>query len=69
MQIGSLASSALYQMEQGSVRVNGVDTPTTVGVAMLSKELAHSAESGSDLVRAMERSVNPDIGGNIDTYA
>ena len=39
MEIGALASSALFQMEQGSVSVNGYDTPTTVGVAMLSKEL------------------------------
>ena len=38
MEIGALASSALYQMNQGSVKVNGYDTPTDVGVAMLGKE-------------------------------
>jgi hypothetical protein len=69
MQIGALASSALFQMEQGSVKANGVDTPSDVGVAMLGKELHQSAQSGASLVRAMEQSVNPHVGGNIDTYA
>jgi hypothetical protein len=69
MQIGSLASSALYQMEQGSVKVNGFDTPTAVGVTMLSKQLDQSAISGAGLIRAMEQSVNPNVGGNIDVYA
>lgn len=69
MEIGALASSALYQMEQGSVKVNGYSQPTDVGVAMLSKELALSESSGQSLIRAMELSVNPGIGGNIDYYA
>ena len=69
MEIGALASSALYQMEQGSVKVNGYDTPTDVGVAMLGKELAASEANGQSLIRAMELSVNPNIGGNVDFYA
>ena len=69
MEIGSLASSALYQMEQGSVKVNGYSQPTDVGVAMLSKQLAVSEASGQSLIRAMELSVNPGIGGNVDFYA
>ena len=69
MEIGSLASSALYQMEQGSVKVNGYSQPTDVGVAMLSKQLAVSEASGQSLIRAMELSVNPGIGGNVDYYA
>ena len=69
MEIGSLASSALYQMEQGSVKVNGYSQPTDVGVAMLSKQLSVSEASGQSLIRAMELSVNPGIGGNIDYYA
>ena len=69
MEIGSLASSALYQMEQGSVKVNGYSQPTDVGVAMLSKQLSVSEASGQSLIRAMELSVNPSIGGNVDYYA
>ena len=69
MEIGALASSALYQMNQGSVKVNGYDTPTDVGVAMLDKELASSEASGQSLIRAMELSVNPNVGGNVDFYA
>ena len=69
MEIGSLASSALYQMEQGSVKVNGYSRPTDVGVAMLGKELAASEANGQSLIRAMELSVNPGVGGNFDCYA
>ena len=69
MEIGALASSALYQMNQGSVKVNGYSQPTDVGVAMLSKQLALSEASGQGLIRAMELSVNPGIGGNVDYYA
>ena len=69
MEIGSLASTALYQMNQGSVKVNGYSQPTDIGVAMLSKELAASEANGQGLIRAMELSVNPGIGGNIDYYA
>lgn len=69
MEIGSLASTALYQMNQGSVKVNGYSQPTDVGVAMLSKELAASEANGQSLIRAMELSVNPGIGGNVDFYA
>lgn len=69
MEIGALASSALYQMEQGSVKVNGYSQPTDVGVAMLGKELALSEANGQSLIRAMELSVNPGVGGNVDFYA
>ena len=69
MEIGALASSALYQMEQGSVKVNGYSQPTDVGVAMLSKQLSVSEASGQSLIRAMELSVNPNVGGNVDFYA
>ena len=69
MEIGALASSALYQMNQGSVKVNGYSRPTDVGVAMLGKELAASEANGQSLIRAMELSVNPGVGGNFDCYA
>ena len=69
MEIGSLASSALYQMTQGSVKENGYNQPTHVGVAMLGKEIAASEANGQSLIRAMELSVNPGVGGNFDCYA
>ena len=69
MEIGALASTALYQMNQNSAKVNGYDVPTDVGVEMLSKQLAVSEASGQSLIRAMELSVNPSIGGNVDYYA
>ena len=56
-------------MEQGSVKVNGYSQPTDVGVAMLSKQLSVSEASGQSLSRAMELSVNPNVGGNVDFYA
>ena len=68
MEIGALASSALFGMEQGSISVNGYDTPTDVGVAMLSKQLELTRVTGDSLIRAMELSVNPEIGGNVDLY-
>ena len=69
MEIGALASSALYQMNQGSVKLSGYDVPSAVGVAMLDKQLEMSEANGQSLIRAMELSVNPNIGGNIDYYA
>ena len=69
MEIGALASSALYHMEQNSSKINGFDTPSDIGVAMLDKQLDASEASGASLIRAMELSVNPGIGGNVDFYA
>ena len=69
MGIDALTSTALFQMERGASKINGVETPSDIGVAMLSKQLDASAASGVNLIRAMERSVNPDIGGNVDFYA
>lgn len=68
MEIGSL-STALFQMQQGSIKVNGFETPTDVGVAVLGKQLDAANASAAGLIRAMELSVQPNIGGNIDTYA
>ena len=69
MEIGALASTALYQMNQNSVNVSGYDVPSEIGVAMLDKQLEMSEANGQSLIRAMELSVNPGIGGNIDYYA
>lgn len=68
MEIGALASTALYQMNQTSTKVGGYDTPSDIGVAMLSKQLDVSQSSDEALIRAMELSVNPTIGSNIDLY-
>lgn len=39
---------------------------TDFGVAMLSKSLDSLQDTGSDLAKMMELSVNPDLGANID---
>lgn len=70
MGIGTIASAALFQMEQNmTTSVSGIETPSDLGVAMLSKQLDASEASGESLIRAMELSVNPSIGSNIDVYA
>lgn len=68
MEIGSL-STALFQMQQGSVKVNGFETPTDVGVAVLGQQLDVANANAASMIQAMELSVQPDIGGNINTYA
>ena len=37
-----------------------------IGVAMLDKTLDNFRENGADMVKMMERSVMPNIGGNFD---
>ncbi|NBH81577.1 putative motility protein [bacterium C-53] len=39
---------------------------TDFGVAMLSKSLDNVQETGDNLTKMMELSVNPDLGANID---
>ncbi len=68
MEIGALASTALYQMNQNTTKVGGYETPSDIGVAMLSKQLDVSQTSGEALIRAMELSVTPAIGSNVDLY-
>lgn len=63
MQIGSLADIALAQMPAAS------SVPSDISVAMLSKQLDLTQEMGADMIKAMEHSVNPAVGGNIDVYA
>lgn len=64
MEIGSLADIALAQMPSLST-----SAPNDIAVAMLSKQLDMTQTMGSNMVKAMELSVNPHIGGNINTYA
>jgi hypothetical protein len=54
-----------------STAISGANTQTSYGVAMLSKSLDQASATGDQIVgmmdaAAMERSVNPHIGGNID---
>lgn len=64
MEIGSLADIALAQMPSSTSSV-----PSDISIAMLSKQLDLTQEMGADMIKAMELSVNPGIGGNIDVYA
>lgn len=64
MPIDSLASVALSQMPS-----NPTSATSDISLAVLSKQLDVSNEMSADLIKAMEQSVNPAIGGNIDVYA
>lgn len=63
MPIDSLSTIALAQMPSDPMSV-----PSDISIAMLSKQLDVSNRMGDEMIHAMERSVNPAIGGNIDTY-
>ncbi|MCR5511277.1 Putative motility protein [Lachnospiraceae bacterium XBB2008] len=41
-------------------------TAQDIGVAMLDKTLDNFRDNGADMVKMMERSVMPNIGGNFD---
>lgn len=64
MQVHSFADIALSAMPSIST-----DVPSDIAVAMLGKQLDLTQEMGADMVKAMELSVNPNIGGNFDAYA
>ena len=57
-----------------SFPLTSINTDSAVGVAMMSKALEDSAVAGAEMVQmmdsapaaALEHSVNPHIGGNID---
>lgn len=56
-----------------SMSMSTAQTNTAYGVAMLSKSLDTAESTGEQLVSmmdaaAMERSVNPAVGSNFDTY-
>ena len=57
-----------------SMAISQINTKTEVGTALLSKSLDNNEAFGEGLVKmidksAMERSVNPNVGSNIDFYA
>lgn len=49
-----------------STALSAVTTNNDVGVAMLSKQLDMTEDMGDSMVKAMELSVTPAIGGNFD---
>lgn len=54
-----------------SMTMSQIDTTSKIGVVMLSKNIDTMEQAGDDLVKmidaaAMERSINPELGGNID---
>ena len=61
MGIDSLTSIALSALDMPR-------TSTAIGIAVLGKQLDLSETMGDSMVRAMELSVNPNVGSNIDIY-
>ena len=59
MDVGSLSTIALNQLPT-------TDAPSDIGLAVLSKQLDVSQQMGSEMVKALENSVTPYLGGNID---
>ena len=49
-----------------STVLNQTNTASEVGVAMLSKALDTQETMGAEMVKMMEQSVMPHLGGNID---
>lgn len=54
-----------------SMTMSQIDTTSKIGVVMLSKNIDTMEQAGDGLVKmidaaAMERSINPELGGNID---
>ena len=59
MDVGALSTIALNQLPT-------TDAPSDIGLAVLSKQLDVSPQMGSEMVKALENSVTPYLGGNID---
>ena len=49
-----------------SMALANVDTLSNVGIKMLSKTLDMAEKNGAQMIKMMERSVNPSVGGNFD---
>ena len=59
MDVTALNNIALSQISQST-------SPSDISVAILGKQLDVTQKLGDTMIQAMERSVNPHIGGNID---
>lgn len=49
-----------------STALSSIQTGNDVGVLMLSKQLDYAQTQGDSMVKALEQSVAPHLGGNID---
>ncbi|MCI5492914.1 MAG: YjfB family protein [Lachnospiraceae bacterium] len=63
MDITSITSTALSSLSSATD-----STSQAIGLAMLSKQLDVTDAMSASMIKAMENSVNPAIGGNIDLY-
>ena len=61
MEIGSVDSIALAAMN-----IKQVETLTEVSTSVLAEAMDQSEIMGQELIKMMELSVNPSIGGNFD---
>lgn len=59
MDVTALNNIALSQISPST-------SPSDISVAILGKQLDVTQQLGDTMIQAMERSVNPHIGGNID---
>ena len=59
MDVTALDNIALSQISPST-------SPSDISVAILGKQLDVTQKLGDTMIQAMERSVNPHIGGNID---
>ena len=59
MDVTALNNIALSQISPST-------SPSDISVAILGKQLDVTQKLGDPMIQAMERSVNPHIGGNID---
>ena len=63
-------SSALNTVSSYDIgtSVSGVSLQEYVGVAMLDKTMELNQQLNASMIQALERSVTPHLGGNIDLY-
>ena len=63
-------SSALNTVSSYDIgtSVSGVSLQEYVGVAMLDKTMELNEQLNASMIQALERSVTPHLGGNIDVY-
>ncbi len=63
-------SSALNTVSSYDIgtSVSGVSLQEYVGVAMLDKTMELNEQLNASMIQALERSVTPHLGGNIDLY-
>lgn len=49
-----------------STALSSIKAQNDIGTIMLSKQLDYMGEMGDSMVKALEQSVSPNLGGNID---